>query len=710
MAIFPYCVTAENNYHPKIGLVLSGGGAKGGAHIGVLKVIDDLNIPIDYVVGTSMGAVVGALYASGYSGQEIELILTTVKWDSILRNKVDRKNIYYRRKRDDDLFLIGTMIGLKKGRLYFSTGIVQGHDLYQTFKKHTIGQEPIESFDQLSIPFRAVATDLLTGDTVVLSHGDLAKAMVASMSVPGLFSPVEIDGKILVDGGVSSNLPIETAKSMGADILIVVDVGSLALTSNQIINFKSVLSQLTNIYVRKNIDESLKLLSERDIIILPNMEGISTAEYDELNQAILVGIQATLEKESSLKQYSSNEKWKRTIPAYQFNLNGISIFNQTRLSNNTFYEYLPITPGLYNTDQIDIFISRLYGLEMFETIDYGIYNDSLVVVPYEKKWGPTFLQASLSLATDFEGNSSFELGAALTRTLLNPLAGEIRFFGSIGESNHAFLEWYQPFTYDLAWFVNPQIRFSRQPFGFFLSEEEMARYLVTTFSGVFAIGRNFREWGRAEVGYVRGVGSARVKVGVFAIPEFNFDKGSTYARFEWDTLDNSFFPHEGANGSIQYEWHRKAFGSDQKFDIFSIRSTRAMTYGKHTGVFGARYETTPDGTSSLSSQFLLGGLFRLSGLVEDQLYGQEAALFTAIYYYRLKDFDFIPNYPFPLYFGLSLETGNAWEDRASLLKHSFRNAGSVFLGFNTIIGPLYLAYGFAENGKRAAHLYMGRPF
>lgn len=348
---------------------------------------------------------------------------------------------------------------------------------------------------------------------------------------------------------------------------------------------------------------------------------------------------------------------------------------------------------------------------MFETIEYGMYyNDTLMVIPHEKKWGPTFFQASLSLFTNFEGNSSFEFGGALTRTLLNPLAGEIRLYGSVGEYNRTFLEWYQPFTYDLAWYINSRIKFTQIPFGLFMDEDEIARYLVSTFGGSFAVGKNFMDWGRAEIGYARENGSARLKVKGRTVPEFNFDDGNLYARFEWDTLDNSFFPNNGTSGNIQYELHSRAFGSDKKFNILSTQAIIAQSFGRHTGILAGRYDTTLNGTSELNSRFFLGGLFRLSGLVENQLYGQEAALFAAIYYYRLKDFEFIPNYPFPLYFGLSIETGNAWEDKTNLFKHSFRHAGSVFLGFDTIIGPLYLAYGFSENGKRAAHLFMGRPF
>ncbi|MCS5709309.1 patatin-like phospholipase family protein [Candidatus Berkiella cookevillensis] len=703
------CAFAQTtDTRPKIGLVLSGGGAKGGAHIGVLKKIDEMQIPIDVIVGTSMGAVVGGLYAVGNSAIEIEKILSSVAWDSILINKIDRDYLYYRRKRDDDLFLIRQLIGLKNGSIRFPQGVVQGHKLYQAFKKETIVHEPLKDFDALPIPFRAVATDLISGKCVVLSQGDLANAMYASMAVPGLFSPAMIDGQLLVDGGVTNNLPVEIAKEMGVDIIIAVDVGAPMLSKNQIEGFDSVLDQLTNIYTQENMQHSLHLLSEKDILISPIMKEVGTSSYDQLAKAIQYGEEATEQVQDKLAHlaYGLNHTNHNRTHLY---IKGVHIQNETVLNTKTYQAYLPICPGYYTPAELDDYISRLYGLELFEKIEYNVDNNILMVTPNERSWGPTYIQGSLLLGTDFEGNSNFRVGLGITKTLMNAYAGEGRLFGSIGEVNGILSDIYQPFTRDLVWYINPRVGYIQQPFHLYIDDEAFAQYLLSTMRAELGIGRNLYEWGRVEIGYGRANSSARLKVGN-GFPDGNQDDGFVYSRFEWDTLDNSFFPHEGTVGAAQYYWYKKDLGGNTDFEQFQIQGALAQSVGKHSGAIVTKYQTTTAGEASFDAQFTLGGLFRLSGLAEQQLFGQHAALLTFLYYYSLKDVSIIPNYPFPLYLGMSLETGNTWQSRSSIREHSFRKAGSLFLGFDTIIGPFYFGYGFAENGKRALHLFMGRPF
>jgi NTE family protein len=708
--LFPIVCFSHDLNRPKIGLVLSGGGAKGGAHIGVIQALEELNIPIDYVVGTSMGAVVGGLYAAGYNGKQIENILTNVDWNKTLLNKIERDNLYYRRKRDDNLFLIREVIGIDENGLKFPRGVIQGHKLYQTYKKHTLGLEPIGSFDNLKTPYRAVATNLVDGKKIVLHSGDLAKAMYASMAVPGLFPPVEVGDKLLVDGGVVANIPVQTAKNMGADIVIVVDVGAKLFKKNEIISLDSVLDQLSTIQVRDNAEKVIRNLSSRDILITPVLEGIGTADYEKISEAILPGKKSLYSDKHLLEKYlSAKEIQYSKTPSSNLNFQNVLVHNNTVLDDKVFTKYPPLPPRDGSIESVDDYISKIYGLEMFEKIDYEIIDNQLSVTPFERSWGPNYLQGTLFLQSDFEGNNIFFLGLGLTKTMLNSLAGELRIFGTMGEKTGIFAEWYQPVTTSLDWFVNPLIKYTRSPVRVYSNDEELARYLSTESIFSFRVGKNFNQWGRVEIGYSFIDGSYRLITGNPVIPESNFDEGIAYGRFEWDTFDDSFFPHNGTTGNIEYDMHRKGLGGDSNFDQLSVSVGIANSLGKHTGLIGARYESTTSGYSSLNSSFNLGGLFSLSGLAQDQLSGQQAALVSAIYYYRLADLNVLPNYPFPLYLGTSLEVGNAWNTDTSLFKHSFRAGGSIFLGIESIIGPFYLGYGFTENGKRAVHLFMGRP-
>ncbi len=691
---------------PKIGLVLSGGGGRGGAHIGVLETLDEMNIPVDIVVGTSMGAVVGALYASGYSGTEIKNKLTSLNWDHILRNIPNRDDLYFRRKRDDDIFLYKGIMGYHAGSILFPTGIVQGQELYQNFKLLTLSNKPSTDFNHLPIPYAAIASDIVTGEKVILRDGDLASAMLASMSVPGVFAPVKINGQLLIDGGVTSNLPIEVAKNMGADIIIAVDVGTPMSTLEQIKNVQGVVNQLTNIYTNTNVKQSLTHIGKNGILIRPIFINIETAEFDKIEQAYQAGKQAASDVKDKLEPLVNTH---RTLVHKHHPLtmliNKITVNNATRLDTKTFYEYLPITPGEHTITEVDHYLNKIYGFDLFESLYYTNDKDNLTITPVEKSWGPTYLQGSFLLRTDFAGASDFTILAGITRTLLNSLNGEFRAYASIGEITGLFTEIYQPLTHDLKWYINPQLQYQRKPFKIYQNNDATSEYLLTTSEAGIAFGRNLGEWGKIEIGGAASLIDNRVLTGNDELlPEANYHDTQSYALFQVDTLDNSYFPHKGIRTKIQYNAHSSSF------DQGEVNVGVACSKNKHTLLMSADTGTTFTGDPIINYRFKLGGLFRLSGLAEGQLTGSHYGLVRGLYYYRLAQNRLIPNYPFPLYVGASLEAGNVWEDQKSIFKHSFREAGSLFIGMDTILGPLYFGYGISEGGKRAAYLFIGQAF
>ena len=267
----------------KVGLVLSGGGARGAAHIGVLKVLRDLRVPVDFIVGTSMGAIIAGLYASGMSIEEIEKALQTIDWSSAFRDKLDRKDRSFRRKRDDDFYLMKIKPGFRDGKLLFPSGVVQGQKIDLILKSLTLAVAHVDNFDELGIPYRAVATDIVTGDAIVLGSADLALAMRASMSVPGALSPVKIDGRLLVDGGVANNLPVDVARQLGADVVIAVDISTPLKKRDEISSMFSITGQLTGLLTRGNTEEQINSLGDNDILIIPDLGDITTAEFDRVD-------------------------------------------------------------------------------------------------------------------------------------------------------------------------------------------------------------------------------------------------------------------------------------------------------------------------------------------------------------------------------------------------------------------------------------------
>src|SRR5215813_8749113 len=269
----------DSHHRPRVGLVLSGGGARGTAHIGVLKVLEQMHVPIDAIAGTSMGAVVGGLYASGLSARDIEKIMTSINWQDAFRDRPPREDLDLRRKEEDETFLVKYHLGVRDGHIVVPKGLIQGQKLTETLRRLTLPVARITDFDDLPTPFRAVATDLESGDTVVMGSGDITSAMRASLSAPGVFTPVEREGRLLVDGGIADNLPVDIARTMGVDVLIVVDVGSPLLPRQQLTNAGVISNQMLAILIQRNAREQLAKLTAKDILIKPQLGNASSFDF-----------------------------------------------------------------------------------------------------------------------------------------------------------------------------------------------------------------------------------------------------------------------------------------------------------------------------------------------------------------------------------------------------------------------------------------------
>ncbi len=421
---------------PKIGLVLSGGGARGAAHVGVLKVVEELQIPIDYIAGTSMGAIIGGLYASGLSPQEIEQALADIDWLDVLTDSPKRKDLSFRRKREDEEFLVRSAIGFNNGELELPQGLLQGQKLLLLLKSLTLPVVKTEDFDELRIPFRALATDISTGRAVVLNSGDLALAMRASASIPSAFAPVEIDGKLLVDGGVSNNLPVQIVKEMGAERLIVVDVSTPLATREELKNVLSITDQLTTIMTRNNTEASLAQMGENDVLIVPALGKVTTTSFTEAMEAIAPGEQAAREQSARLAEMTLNENnylaykaEKTQYPTQPPIIEFVKVENHSRLADKVIQRYFKVEKGKpLDHAELDKSIGFLYGLDLFKTVAYDVVEENgktgLVIEVIEKPWGPNYLQGGINFQGDWNNDSGFNLGVSYTRTAVNSLGGE----------------------------------------------------------------------------------------------------------------------------------------------------------------------------------------------------------------------------------------------------------------------------------------------
>ena len=433
---------------PKICLVLSGGGARGAAHIGVIELLEEMHIPIDCITGTSMGSIVGGLYASGMSTEEIKKTLATIDWADAFNDNIPREDRSFRRKRDDDLYLIKHKPGIgDDGKIKLPTGFLQGQKIDLIFKELALPVSDIRDFDQLTIPFRAVATDITTGEAVVLGSGDLAKSMRASMSVPSIFAPVEMDGRLLVDGGVSNNLPVDVARDMGADIVIAVDISTPLKKREQLTSAVSITGQLTGILTRRNTEAQIATLSGTDILIVPDLGDISSADFKESGQAVPKGRAAAEQHREQLAGLAipkadyadivrAQPERKTSPPVIDF----VKLDNRSRVSDAVIRARLHVQTGEpLDVQALEHDIGIIYGLELFANVDYEVVEEDgkngLLIHAWERSWGPNYLQFGLALGDNFEGESAYNFGAAYTRTAINRLNGEWRTAAQIGEKS-----------------------------------------------------------------------------------------------------------------------------------------------------------------------------------------------------------------------------------------------------------------------------------
>lgn len=721
MLSVPELALGENPGRPRIGLVLSGGGARGAAHIGVIRVLEELRVPIDCIAGTSMGSIVGGLYASGMSVDEMEATLTGIDWGELFNDNPPRTDLSFRRKRDDDTFLVKAKPGLKNGQLALPKGAIQGQKLTLLLDRLALPVADIKNFDDLKIPFRAVATDIATGEPVALASGSLSHAMRASMSIPSALAPMELNGKLLVDGGVSNNLPMDVARETCADVLIVVDIGTPLTPQADLQSVLDITDQLTTIMTRQNTVRQLGTLRPQDILIEPDLGDISTMSFEKAGQAIPIGTQTALAQRWKLQRlalsepeyqaYLAKQRFARTStpPTIDF----IRIENNSRLADSVVAARLHVKEGApLNVPELEKDLAVIYGLGNFQKVDYSLVEEhgktGLVVNAVAKEWGPNYLQFGMNLESSDSGDSAFTLGLGYTMTEVNSAGGEWRLLGSFGDTLQLFTDFYQPFGSDYRYFIVPDFTYERFNFGVFQDQSEVAEYRINETQIGLAGGINLGDSTEWRIGYRRAWSSATLTIGAPTLQEGHFDDGNVYTRWWMDTLDNVNFPTQGISTRSEYTFSSKSLGADHDFQTLRFDGIWPFTRGKSTFIPRLVLEGKLDGELGPQNRFFLGGFLNLSGFQTRQLSGEYAGLAELIYLRRLDNTS--AAFTLPIYFGASLEAGNTWENSDDISLESVRMAGSLFLGLDTPIGPLYLGGGYAEGGFGSAYLFLGRPF
>ena len=703
----------------RVGLVLGGGGARGAAHIGVLKELERQRIPVDAIAGTSMGAIVGGLYATGMSAAELESLVGSLDWAAALSDELDRKDLSFRRKQDDAEFPIDFELGVRGTEMVLPKGVIQGQKLDLLLRELTLPVSHIKNFDQLPIPLRVIASDIERGEAWVMGDGDLAESIRASMSVPAVFAPVRIGDRLLVDGGIIGNLPIDVMQEMGVDIIIAVDVEFPLYGPDELGSVLAISEQMLTILIRKETLRQIDRLGDRDILIRPELGLYGSTNFSEILSTIEPGVVAARDQSARLADISLDQTaWdeylanriKPVEPASH--LAFVRVVHDGRLSPAVLESKLSVEAG----DPIDPAVlahnaDRLYGLQLYEQVNYRLIEEAEGTgVEYRtraKSWGPNFLQFGISLEDDFEGSTAFNLGARLTRAAINPLGAEWRSDFQLGTDPAVFSEFYQPLSFDSRLFVAPHIRLEQSNIDAFVLDSTVARLRLSEAEAGLDFGRELGRVGEFRIGVFRGVGEARVKVGDPAIPNIDFDTGGAFARLRFDTFDNARFPRSGLRSDLQWTLSRPGFGADSKFDTIEGEITQSWSRGRNSLLLGLGYATTLESDNTIQEYFPLGGFLRLSGLERGEISGPHAALAKLVYYRRVGEASGILD--IPVYLGLSAEAGNVWQTRSEMDFDSMLLNGSFFVGFDTYFGPVYIAAGFAEHGQSNFYLFIGEP-
>ena len=698
--------------------MLSGGGARGAAHIGVLKVLEEHRIPVDFIAGTSMGSLVGGLYASGLSTAQLDSVVSNTDWTETFADNIPRADRSFRRKRDDDLYLVRHKPGIRGGTLLFPPGILDGHRVDLLLKRLTLPVVTVRDFDQLSIPYRAVAADVVTGEAVVLDHGDLALAMRASMSIPGAFAPREIDGHLLVDGGIVNNFPVDVVRRMGADVVIAVDIGTPPAGREQLSSVPAITAQLATLASEQNTQRQIASLAGRDVFIRPPLGSITVASFERAGEAVAIGERAAREALPALERlalspddYSAYRAARaaRMAAAALPVVGAQRIVNRSRVADQVIAARLHTPIGRpIDAGPLEKGLDQIYGLELFESVYYDVVPapgaNTLTVTARQRAWGPNYLQGGVAVLQDFE-HPNFNVAVAYSRTAVDRLNGEWRTGVQIGQEPTAWTEFYQPLDAGLRTFVDVEPLAGERNVNIFDSGgRKLSELVIRRYGATLAAGREIGTWGELRAGVVREGGRTRVLVGVPGLPVGRYDTGEVFGQLFVDKLDEVAFPHRGGMLRTRFSAGLDALGSTVRYEQWDAEASAAATRGGFTGSLGGLFGTTLRSNAPFERRFCLGGPEQLAGFVQDERIGQHALLLRGMLYRRLGQLPVLP-----VYAGISGEYGNVFESRASVDLTDGIAAGSVFLGLDTLIGPLCLAYGHAEGGREKYYFTLGQP-
>lgn len=704
----------------RIGLVLAGGGALGMAHVGVLKVLEEQRVPIAFVAGTSMGSIVGAAYATGQTVPGMEQVLIESNWDEIFSDSVAREELPYRTKAGVNREIYGdTKLSVQNGKLLTPFGVVQGQRLLPVLQRLYSNAPPAPAdFNRFNIPLRVVAADIETGESVVVARGDLPTAVRASMSVPGVFAPVEMDGRLLVDGGVVNNLPMDVVRGMGADRLIVVELNADLKKKDELQNPLATAGQIISLLLAQNSALQKKTLTRKDILIEPNLKGYSAVDFGKATELIALGEEAARNAIPELKKLSVSEReyeaYRReretiaTQPVVEF----MTVKTDKRGAEETIAKMANVPEGEpLDRKLLDEKVEEIYNTGDYVSVRYDIIErdgkTGVEISAKRKEWLDDYFRFGASLQDDFQGETNYTLGGAYRVNNITSAGGWAQGEVNIGFSPKISGEFYQPLYEGSDYFVSPRFDLARQTIYPMVNNEIVAQYQREQALVGLGFGRQLGHIGEVLAEYRVADANIERHIGDPDLPDQNYQIGEAALALNIDSVDNPDFPTTGTVVRSSYFNSSESLGASDDFNRAAVSASLPFTRGRDTLLIGGDFGRTFGGDAPIYRSTAWGGFFNFSGYTQNSILASDWGIARLNYYRRFSEVG-SALLGMGFFAGGTLEYGTFTNPSSEVESMTGIFGGSVFLGVDTPILPFYIGGGAAEEGERSMYFAVGR--
>ena len=699
-----------------IGVALEGGGALGQAHIGVLKWFEDHHIPIDYLAGTSMGGLVGGLYATGKSAEDLTHLVKTADWPLLLGGETPYADLSFRRKEDARDIPNSLEIGLKNGPT-LPPGLNSGEEVTLLIDRETLPYSSIQSFDELPIPFRCVSTELVSGKAYVFGSGSLSDAMRATMSIPGVFAPVRRDNQIFVDGGLVDNLPTDVVRKMGADIVIGVHLQISAATAKEIQSAFGILGRSVAMIIAET---EIRGMEGADLLVKADVQKYSTMDYAKSEELIAVGYAAAEEKAALLKPYELDDAaWaeylkekdsrvRTKIGVPQF-VRAVGVEGESLANMQEFLQ--PLVGKPVDTKELNRLMTRLVGVGRYDNVTYDMVHedgkDGLEIRVHEKSYAPPILRPAFQIDGTQPDNVTFTFGTRLTAMDVAGFRSEWRTDFQFGETYGLRSELYRPFAPFAKWFFAPIASADRSTFYVYNHNNPKADYRVDNVLGEFDFGYGFNRFTEARVGYSLGYTDAALRLGTPDFISYSGQVAALHARLVVDHTNEPVIPTRGYYLQSNFYYYNQFPAASQAFPTLEITAQYFQPVLKLDSVFLIASGGSTFGYHNIGvQQFFLGGVGRLTAYGLHELLGDQYFLVRPGYLKKVFTLPtFVGRQVYVIGYG---EIGKMYDDPFGAPKLSADGAAGLLA--DTALGPVFIGGSVGDTGHSKWFFQLGRVF